>query len=103
MEDSCRAFNDHNGIVGAIGAIDGTYIPIVTKELAYLNRKGFTSTNNQIIVSAFGKIWSCNTGTPGSVSDITMYELSNFRLWAEESLPHFGHRFVRGYKIHYYI
>ena len=103
MEDSCRAFYNHNGIIGAIGAIDGTYIPIVTTELAYLNRKGFTSTNNQIVVSAFGKIWSCNTGTPGSVSDLTMYEISNFRLWAEQSLPRFGHRFVMGYKIHYYI
>ena len=72
-------------------------------ESAGLNRKGFTSTNNQIVVSAFGKIWSCNTGTTGSVSDLTMYEISNFRLWAEQSLPRFGRRFVMGYKIHYYI
>ena len=71
-----KKFKRKAGIPYAIGAIDGSHIPIKTpKEFSmdYYNRKGFYSIVLQAVVDSYGKFIDIFVGYPGSTHDSRIF------------------------------
>ncbi len=71
MEDSAKLFYGLRRLPNVIGAVDGTHIPILSDEIADINRKGVSSVNCMAMVDAHMIVWHTTSGAPGSISDIT--------------------------------
>jgi hypothetical protein len=70
-------FQKIRGILGVIGAIDGSHIPVSKpKEWApdYYNRKGFYSVLLQGVVDAQSKFWDYDIGWAGSLHDYNLFK-----------------------------
>jgi hypothetical protein len=68
------------GIQNAVGAIDGSHIPIISPRewpADYYNRKGFHSILLQGVVDADYKFWHFDIGRPGCMHDYKMFSLSD--------------------------
>ncbi|XP_066599956.1 putative nuclease HARBI1 [Prorops nasuta] len=67
------------GFPNTIGAIDGTHIKIAapkTNPESYINRKGYTSIQLQVICNHELKFIHCYSGQVGSVHDMRVFRLS---------------------------
>ena len=71
MEDSAKLFYGLRRLPNVIGAVDGTHIPILSDEIADINRKGVSSVNCMAMVDAHMIVRHTTSGAPGSISDIT--------------------------------
>ena len=83
-EDALRAVRDQFflkwGFPQCVGAIDGTYIPIIAPKenaLDYFNRKGHHSIIMQALVDHEYKFMDIYVGWPGSVHDARVFANSN--------------------------
>lgn len=68
------------GIPNAVGAIDGSHIPVISPRewpVDYYNRKGFHSILLQGVVDADYKFWHYDIGRPGCMHDYKMFTLSD--------------------------
>ncbi|KIH67231.1 hypothetical protein ANCDUO_02441 [Ancylostoma duodenale] len=67
------------GVLGIVGIIDGTHIPIIgpsENEEDYVNRKNYHSLNVGVIVDYDGKIRWVSTKWPGSAHDSRVFKSS---------------------------
>lgn len=80
-------FYSMSGLPGAIGAVDGTHIPVqspggLDAEI-YRNRKGYFSINVQLICNSHARITDVVARWPGSVHDSTIFDNSRVRAMLE--------------------
>ena len=74
-----KKFKRKAGIPHAIGAIDGSHIPIkapVQFPMDYFNRKGFYSIVLQAVIDSSGKFIDIFVGYPGSTHDSKIFRNS---------------------------
>ncbi|KAL5017911.1 hypothetical protein ScPMuIL_003633 [Solemya velum] len=75
-----NGFSQRCGFPGVVGAVDGTHIPIpaprTAHRLAYINRKGFSSMQLQVICDSNLMFLDIYTGWPGSVHDARVFKQS---------------------------
>ena len=102
MEDSAKLFYGLRRLPNVIGAVDGTHIPILSDEIADINRKGVSSVNCMAMVDAHMIVRHTTSGAPGSISDITVYDRSSLFTWAQKLRQH-GQRILNGQRVHYCI
>lgn len=78
-----RLFFNVAGFPNVIGVIDCTHIPIfsIGKDYAekFRNRKGFYSSNTQVICDAHGYITNIVARCPGSTHDSRIFHESNIK------------------------
>jgi hypothetical protein len=81
----------------AIGAIDGTHIPIIAprdQEEVYVNRKGFHSLNVQLVFDGFNKITNVVARWPGSVHDSRILRESSLHTMFETGIVPRGYHLL---------
>jgi hypothetical protein len=80
MDAIAEGFHKRCGMPGVVGAIDGTHIPVPapTSEhrASFINRKGFSSIQLQVVCDSNLKLLDTYTGWPGSVHDARVYRNS---------------------------
>src|SRR5947207_1867951 len=75
-----RKFKRKAGILYAVGAIDGSHIPIKAPKqfpMDYYNRKGFYSIILQAVIDFSGKFINIFVGYPGSTHDSRIFHNSS--------------------------
>ena len=83
LEEIVEGFERLWGFPQAVGAIDGSHIPILRpRESAadYYNRKGFYSVIMQAVVDYRGRFMDVNIGWPGKCHDARVFVNSSFYL-----------------------
>lgn len=79
LQSVIAEFRQKRGIIGVIGAIDGTHIPIACphdQPADYFNRKGFHSVILQAVCDANLSFTDVYVGWPGSVHDARVFRNS---------------------------
>ena len=67
-----RQFHQWSGMTGALGAVDGSHIPVSPPKRergTYINRKGWYSIILSAVVDGRGRFLDISTGWPGRASD----------------------------------
>ncbi|KAB0803467.1 hypothetical protein PPYR_00437 [Photinus pyralis] len=80
LQVTCNSFQQHFGMRGVIGAIDGSHIRINAPKdhhTSYINRKGYHSVLLQAVCNADMLFTDVYTGYPGSVHDAALFKRSD--------------------------
>ena len=90
LHDIVDGFEQQWGFSQAVGAVDGTHIPILKPQESaadYYNRKGFYSILMQALVDFRGLFMNVNIGWPGKVHDARVFVNSTcYRKASNETL-----------------
>uniref|UniRef100_A0A672HFQ1 DDE Tnp4 domain-containing protein n=1 Tax=Salarias fasciatus TaxID=181472 RepID=A0A672HFQ1_SALFA len=107
LQEMSAYFHSRWGLPQCVGAIDGSYIPIIAPQdfhCDYFNRKGWHSIILQVVVDGRGLFWSVSAGIPGSVHDARVLRLSSFQELVDHgSLFPTRTRDIGGVDVGYYI